>query len=91
MQNLKPEASSMRYVARAVREPEKGGFQTRPYIGMVLTILIVLCGVGADAAVAFVADFAEGLRIGVGEAGEHTVESFAYGFYGGRGVVVGPA
>ena len=91
MQNLKPEASSMRYVARAVREPEKGGLKPRPYIGMVLTILIVLCGVGADAAVAFVADFAEGLRIGVGEAGEHTVESFAYGFYGGRGVVVGPA
>jgi hypothetical protein len=60
-------------------------------MGMALTLLTVLCGVGTDATVAFVADFAEGLRVGVGEAGKHAVECFAYGFYGGRGIVVGAA
>src|SRR5215204_1998908 len=39
-----------------------------------LASLAVRRGVGADAAVAFVADFAEGLRICIREAGEHTVQ-----------------
>ena len=39
-----------------------------------LADLAVLRGVGADTTVAFVADFAESLRIGAREAGEHSVQ-----------------
>src|SRR5215217_4957439 len=71
VQNLKPVA----YLWQTLR----GRFANRPYMGIALTTLSVLCGVGADAAVAFVADFAEGLWIGLGEAVEHTVQRFAGG------------
>src|SRR5918997_5464415 len=64
---------------------------TRVVGGSSLTCLAVLRSVGADAAVAFVADLAEGLRVGVGEAVEHTVQGFAHGLDGGGWVVVGAA
>src|SRR5215203_6662171 len=83
VQNLKPVA----YLWQTLR----GRFANRPYMGIALTTLSVLCGVGADAAVAFVADFAEGLWIGLGEAVEHTVQRFAHGLDGRGGVVVGAA
>src|SRR5215217_3776551 len=56
-----------------------------------LADLTVLRGVGADAAVAFVADLAEGLWVGVTEAVEYTVQGFAHGLDGRAGVIVGAA
>src|SRR5215204_870917 len=60
-------------------------------MGIALTTLTILCGVGADATVAFIADFAEGLRIGLRETVEHAVQGFAHGLDCGGGIVVGAA
>ena len=49
-------------------ETLRGRFAISPYNGIALTGLPVLLGVGADAAVSFVAGFAELVRVGVGEA-----------------------
>src|SRR5215210_312955 len=93
VQNPKPKSCSLFKAVRCQGSSRnlKGGFERRPYVGIALTGLAVLRSVGADAAVAFVADLTERLWICVREAVEHTMEGFAHGLDGGGGIVVGAA
>src|SRR5215210_5293391 len=75
---------------RAVRRDRTGVEELPQRVWHLADITVLRC-VGADAAVAFVADLAEGLWIGVREAVEHAVQGLAHGLDGYRGVVVGAA
>ena len=94
VQNPKPKSCSLFKAVRCQGSSRNliiGGFERRPYVGIALTGLAVLRSVGADAAVAFVADLTERLWICVREAVEHTMQGFAHGLDGGGGIVVGAA